>query len=121
MAEMLAGSTQGVVAAEDVDRDGLLEDRRIPADERELGGDPGIGHDDVKAAEGPGGSVDLGTVTHVARPPRGVHPRCGRREELLFEPRKRKPRPAGVKSFGEGRPDATGGARDEDAATGEGR
>ena len=76
--DVRAGGAQRVVDAEEVDGDGALEDRGVAADERQLGGDPGVGDDDVEPAELPDdlldGPVDLLAVatSHSARRARAV-------------------------------------------------
>ena len=76
--DVRAGGAQRVVDAEEVDRDGALEDRRVAADERQLRGDPGVGHHDVEPAELADGRLDRAVdLLAVAR--RRIRARARRR------------------------------------------
>ena len=120
VADVRAGGAERVVGAEQVHLHGPLHDRGVPADERQLGGDAGVGHDDVEPAEAAAGAVDRGLdlaavgtsqAHHGASPPGG-----DLLEQVGLEAGERDPGAAVVQPLGEGGADAAGGARDEHPA-----
>jgi hypothetical protein len=126
MGDVGPGGADRVVGAEDVHRQGALEDLRVTSYDRQLRGDPGVGHDDVQAAEPLGGArhrpLHLLTIGHVAGPPGRAA--AGDRDLLEpagLEPRERDPGAARVQAPRGLGADAAGGARDEHAAAGQGR
>lgn len=100
------------------------EDLGIAADDRQLGGDAGVGDHDVEAAQVPDrgldGAVDLLAVAHVADHGQGVTALGGHaRERLGLEAGQGDARAAAVQAPGGGSADPAGGTRDQDAAPSE--